>query len=101
MVGRLLTPALVLAATVLASIEARSARALVPWAGAVVMFASFWLPRSPLAGAPRQVESGWLPEHLTDERALMYSTNGLFRSGDAEGPRAHPWVREVLAAHSG
>ena len=98
MVGRLLTPALVMATFVLASTDARSAPSLAPWGGAAVMFASFWLPRSPLAGAPRQFEAGWLPEHLTDERSLMYPTNGLLRSGNPEGPRSHPWVQEVLAA---
>ena len=98
MVGRLLTPALVTAAQVLANTAPLRARSLAPWAGAAVMLSSYWLPRSPLTGVPRQFDAGWLPEHLTDERSLMYPTNGLFRSGNPEGPRSHPWVREVLAA---
>ena len=53
MLGRLLTPALVLAViTLVLALPARAGLAA-PWVGAMAMLASLWLPRSPLWGPVR------------------------------------------------
>jgi arabinofuranosyltransferase len=98
MLGRLLTPALLVAGVVIADgLPARALR-FAPWLAAGVLLASLALPRSPLWGAPRTHERRWLPENLTDERSMAYPSNGLFYPREPGGPRAHPWVQEVLAA---
>jgi arabinofuranosyltransferase len=98
MIGRLLTPALALAVITLAEAEPLlRIRRILPLAGAAIMAGSAFLPRSPLSGAPKYRDRGWLPEGVTDERALAYPTNGLFRTSNPEGPRSHPWVQEILA----
>jgi arabinofuranosyltransferase len=98
MLGRLYTPALVIAVVVLDDAWPTRARRFAPWIAALVLLASSALPRSPLWGAPRTLDKRWLPEKLTDERSMAYPSNGLFYRENPGGPRAHPWVREALEA---
>jgi arabinofuranosyltransferase len=97
MLGRLLTPSLVVAALVMLDTLPLRARLWAPGMAAVVLLASLTLPRSPLWGVPRHVDQGWLPEHVTDERALAYATTGLLRD-DPAGAAGHVWVTEARAA---
>jgi arabinofuranosyltransferase len=98
MVGRLLTPALVVAAAVFLETIPTNRTRWVPWAAAAVVLITASLPRTALFGAPRQVDEGWLPEGVTDERAIFYTTTGLFRTTNPEGPRSHSYARVVLTA---
>lgn len=98
MLGRLLTPALIVAVVTLAEVLPLRGRKAAPWAAALIMVGSAALPRSPLWGAPQHTDAGWLPEGVTDERSLAYPTNGLLQTSHPEGPRSHPWVQEALEA---
>ena len=55
------------------------------------------LPRTALLGAPREVLIGWLPDRVTDERAIFFVRTGLFRDTHPEGAAGHPWAREAVA----
>lgn len=98
MLGRLLTPALVLALVVVIAVVQAANRRFVLGGAVAALLVATWLPRSALVGAPRQTHAGWLPERVTDERAIFYPVTGLFRTTSPEGPRSHPWVQEVSAA---
>lgn len=98
MIGRLLTPALVLAVVVLMVATPMAGRRFVLGGAVAALLVAPWLPRSALVGAPRQKRAGWLPERVTDERAIFYPLTGLFRTTSPDGPRSHQWVQDVLRA---
>lgn len=98
MIGRLLTPALVLAIAVVIEATPAAGRRFVGAGAILAMLVAPWLPRSALVGAPRQTRAGWLPERVTDERAIFYPLTGLFRATNPEGPRSHQWVRDMQEA---
>lgn len=98
MIGRLLTPALVVAGVLLLRAAPLRAHPLLPWASIAVVLVGSLLPRTALHGAPPQHDDGWLPEGVTDERAIFHGTTGLFRTTNPEGPRSHPYTQEVLRA---
>jgi arabinofuranosyltransferase len=98
MLGRLLTPALVLALVVVIEATPDASRRFVLGGATAALLVAPWLPRSALVGVPRQSHAGWLPERVTDERAIFYPLTGLFRTTTPQGPRSHQWVLDVLGA---
>ncbi|MET0409716.1 MAG: hypothetical protein ABW217_00400, partial [Polyangiaceae bacterium] len=98
MLGRLLTPALVLGIVALIVAAPAAGRRFVLGGSLAALLLAPWLPRTALAGAPRQTNAGWLPERVTDERAIFYPLTGLLRTTSPEGPRSHPWVQDSSAA---
>jgi len=101
MIGRLLTPALVVAVVLWMDIVPVRAKGVFLAASIACAVVAVFLPRSALLGAPRRDDSSWLPEHVTDERALTFSFTGLFRATHPEGPRGHPYTTSVLTRVAG
>lgn len=97
MIGRLLTPALVLSMLVLLQATPPKLVRWVPACAGALLLVAFNMPRTALRGAPAEVLLRWLPDQVTDERAIFHTWTGLFRDEHTEGPKGHPWVTEALA----
>jgi arabinofuranosyltransferase len=98
MLGRLLTPALVVAAVSISELAPPLVARFLPWVGALLVGVSAVQPRTALRGAPAQTDKGWLPRGVTDERAIFHATTGLFRASNSDGPRSHEYTLSVLEA---
>jgi arabinofuranosyltransferase len=97
MLGRLLTPALVMAVLIARQAIPSALARCSPLFAAPLVLVAIGMPRSALLGPPRDESIGWLPEKVRDERAIFYQFTGLFRDSHPEGPRSHPSAREALA----
>jgi arabinofuranosyltransferase len=96
MIGRMLTPPLVVAVIILLECAPARSRRFAPFAAAALVVAAVLLPRTALLGPPRRPDRGWLPERVTDERALFHSVTGLLGRDGAGDPGSHPWVRAAM-----
>jgi arabinofuranosyltransferase len=103
MVGRHFTPAIVLAALILARCRVRS-RPVFAALLAVVVAGGILAPLSPWKYTPgydtdvviRRLGAVYFPRGLGDERAGGFPMNGLLRRGRGEGQVVHKWAQRGM-----
>jgi arabinofuranosyltransferase len=101
MLGRVLTPPLCVAVVILLDGLPAALRRPAPIGAVALVVVAALLPRTALLGPPRRAERGWLPEHVTDERAIFHAMTGLFGRASEEDPRSHRWVRDAMKSVAG
>ena len=97
MVGRFLSPVVVLAAIAWAQVD-RVPRLLAASLAAVLIGAALFRPHSPLRAGldyPGDASFPWELGHgVVDERAYYYAFTGLLSKHGVSGPQMHPWAKQ-------